>query len=111
MTGFPATITERLPEADTPFQGITVWLLRGPTASAIFVEALEDSVVPEHTHGRQWGIVVEGELDLTIGEKRATYRRGDEYSIPAGVPHGGRLKPGTRVIDFFDDPDRYRPKR
>ena len=110
MAGFPDIIRATLPEAVTAFRGINVWLLRGPTASAIFVEATADSEVPEHAHGPQWGIVVHGVLDLTIGGKRRIYRRGEEYFIPAGVPHPARLKPGARVIDFFDDPDRYRPR-
>lgn len=110
MAKFPEMIRRILPEADTPFRGIDVRLLRAPTASAIFVEAMEESDVPEHAHGAQWGIVVDGELDLTIGDERKIYRRGEEYFIPPGTPHAGHLKRGTRVIDFFDDPDRYRPK-
>jgi quercetin dioxygenase-like cupin family protein len=109
MAGFP-NIVRNLPEADAPFRDITLWLLRGPTASLIFVEAQKDSEVPSHSHGPQWGFVVGGEMTLTIGDKTRTYRAGDEYFIPAGVPHGAKLKSGTRVIDFFDDPNRYRPK-
>lgn len=110
MPGFPE-IVRRLPEADHPFKDIDVRLLQGPTSAAIFVEAQADSVVPEHSHGPQWGTVVAGELVFTIGGKTRTYRPGEEYFIPAGVPHGATLKKGTRVIDFFDDPNRYRPKR
>lgn len=109
MPGFP-DIVRGLPEADAPFRDISVWLLQGPTASAIFVEARRDSEVPEHAHGAQWGIVVAGELVLTIGGLTRTYRPGDEYLIPAGVPHSAKLRAGVRVIDFFDDPNRYRPK-
>jgi quercetin dioxygenase-like cupin family protein len=109
MPGFPS-IVRNLPEADHPFRDIRLWLLRGPTASAIFVEAEADSVVPEHSHGAQWGFVVSGELVLTIGGKTRTYRPGEEYLIPAGVPHAAKLRAGVRVIDFFDDPNRYRPK-
>lgn len=109
MSRFPS-IVAALPEADANFPGIQVRLLRGPTACAIFVEALKDSEVPVHSHGAQWGIVVDGEMDLTIGGATRTYRRGDEYMIPAGTPHGAKLRAGTRVIDFFDDPDRYRPR-
>lgn len=110
MAGFPEII-RRLPEADAPFRDIAVWLLRGPTASAIFVEAQADSVVPEHSHGPQWGVVVSGELVLSIAGATRTYRPGEEYFIPAGVPHAAKLRAGVRVIDFFDDPNQYRPKR
>lgn len=109
MAGFPE-IVRALPEADAPFRDITLWLLRGPTASAIFVEASADSEVPEHSHGTQWGFVVAGELVLTIGGRTRRYGPGEEYLIPAGVPHSARLKAGVRVIDLFDDPNRYRPK-
>jgi quercetin dioxygenase-like cupin family protein len=109
MERFPDFIA-RLPEADANFPGVKVWLLQGSTASAIFVEAREDSEVPEHAHGVQWGIVVDGEMDLTIGGVTRTYRRGDEYLIPAGVAHRAKLRAGVRVIDVFDDPARYRPR-
>ncbi len=109
MAGFPK-IVRSLPEADAPFRDITLWLLRGPTASLIFVEASADSEVPEHSHGAQWGIVVAGELVLTIGGTTRTYRAGEDYLIPAGVPHSAKLRAGVRVIDFFDDPNRYRAK-
>lgn len=102
---------EKLPEADVPIRGVQVRLLRGPTASAIFWVATEDTQVPEHRHGDQWGVVLEGQIRLTIGGKPRTCRKGDEYYIPAGVPHAADLNAGARVIDFFDDPDRYHAKR
>ncbi len=109
MASFPR-LFDRLPEADVPFRSVHVRLLQGPTGSAIFLEALEDTVVPEHRHGAQCGIVVEGELALTIGSEARIRRKGEEYHIPAAVPHAATLKKGTRVIDVFDDPNRYRPK-
>jgi quercetin dioxygenase-like cupin family protein len=109
MPHFP-DLFQKLPEADVRFRGVNVRLLQGPTACAIFLEATEDVTVPEHSHGAQWGIVVEGEVSLTIGGETRLRRRGDEYSIPAGVPHAAVLRKGARVIDCFDDPNRYRPK-
>jgi quercetin dioxygenase-like cupin family protein len=109
MTGFPEII-RNLPVADAPFKDIALFLLRGPTASLTFVEASADSEVPMHAHGAQWGVVVAGELVLTISGVTRTYRPGQEYLIPAGVPHAAKLPAGVRVIDFFDDPNRYRPK-
>lgn len=109
MVHFPEMF-EKLPLTDVPIPGVHVRLLRGPTASAIFWEATQDTSVPEHEHGAQWGVVLEGEIRLTIGSAARTCRRGDEYFVPAGVPHAAVLKKGARVIDFFDDPNRYREK-
>lgn len=103
-------LLQTLPEADVPFRSVTVRLQQGPTAPASFLEAEEDTVVPDHRHGAQWGIVVDGELNLTIGSEARVRRRGEEYYIPAGVPHTAIPKKGTRVIDVFDDPNRHRPK-
>jgi len=110
MAGFPEFI-RKLPEADTPLRGVTLWLLQGSTASATLFQAREDSRVPEHSHAAQWGIVVDGEMQLTIDKVTRTLRRGDEYFVPAGVPHSASFKAGFRVIDFFDDPNRYRPRK
>lgn len=109
MTHFP-DLFRRLPDADVPFSGVDVKLMRSPEASALFLEATTDMAVPEHKHGDQWGIVVAGELRLTVGSETKTRHRGDEYFIPAGTPHAAFLKKGTRIIDVFDDPDRYRAK-
>ena len=109
MTGFPDFI-RRLPQADTSLRGVMVWLLQGRTASATMFQAREDSVVPEHSHAAQWGIVVDGEMRLSIGGDTRTCRRGDEYFVPAGVRHSASFKAGFRAIDFFDDPNRYRPR-
>ena len=51
--------------------------------------------------------MVEGEIELTIGDETKRYGPGDSYSIPAGVEHGGKIKAGSRVIDVFEEPDRY----
>ncbi|HEX9340195.1 MAG TPA: cupin domain-containing protein [Thermoplasmata archaeon] len=110
MAGFPE-IVRRLPEAEASLRGITLRLLQGPTACVTFVEAMQDSEVPEHAHGAQWGIVVAGELLLTIGGKTRVLAPGEEYFVPAGVPHSAKLKAGVRVIDFFDDPNRYRARK
>ena len=53
------------------------------------------------------GHVVEGEITFTIGGETKIYRPGDSYSIPAGVEHGAVIRAGTRVIDVFQEADRY----
>jgi mannose-6-phosphate isomerase-like protein (cupin superfamily) len=76
----------------------------------MFNEADVELAVPEHSHGDQWGVVLDGRIDLTIDEIPHTFGRGDTYFIPAGSPHSARIYPGFRAIDFFADRDRYRAR-
>ena len=66
--------------------------------------------LPPHSHGAQWGTVVEGQIEFTIGGVTKTYGPGDSYDIPAGVEHGAEITAGTRVIDVFEEADRYKVK-
>ena len=65
--------------------------------------------MPEHEHRDQWGVVLEGEVNMTIGGTKRNYRQGETYFVPAGVPHIARVRAGTRGIDVFAERDRYRP--
>ena len=106
---YPDSITS-LPRADIPFDGVTGWLSQGADRQVVFFDIEPIGVVPPHSHGEQWGIVVEGEMELTINGETATYGPGDSYHIPAGVVHGATFRTRARVIDVFADPDRYRAK-
>jgi uncharacterized protein YjlB len=106
---YPEFLTN-LPEADLPVEGLRGWMLQGAKGLAVFLHAEREVNLPKHAHGHQWGIVVDGKMDLTIGGKTTTYARGDSYFVPAGVEHYGRLYPGFRAIDCFDNPNRYKPR-
>ena len=106
---FPDIIT-RLPKADIPFQGVTIWVLQGKHNQMAFSHMEVSGEAGEHSHGPQWGIVVEGEIELTINGQTRTYRKGDYYYIPDNAPHSGTSKAGNYTIDFFAEPDRYKLK-
>ena len=103
---FPEII-QNLPEADIPFTGVEGRLLQGENQQLVFFEIEPIGKVAEHKHGAQWGIVVEGEMDLTIDGKTRTYKKGDSYYIPDGVLHSAVFKKKTWVIDLFADKNRY----
>jgi mannose-6-phosphate isomerase-like protein (cupin superfamily) len=103
---FPAFI-RGLPEAELPFVGLRGWLLQSESGQVLFSESDVEVSVPEHTHGDQWGVVVSGRIELTIGEQTLTLARGDTYFIPKGTPHRARIFPGFRALDYFADRDRY----
>ena len=96
-----------LPEADLPFDGLRGWLLEGEFGQVLFMETDVEVIVTQHSHGDQWGIVVEGKIDLAIGDKTHTYTSGESYFIPSGTPHQARIHPGFRAIDYLVDRDRY----
>lgn len=105
-----AEFIKALPQADIPMKGPLAYLLTGGPCQAVFFDLPAGSEVPPHSHGAQWGIVVEGELELTIGGQTKTYRQGDSYFIGDGVVHSGKIESRCRVIDVFADADRYQPK-
>lgn len=108
-TDFPALITN-LPEADLPLKGVRGWMMQNDRGLIVFFVFEAGVEVPEHQHGDQWGIVVDGEMSLTIGGETRLYQRGDSYWIPAGTPHAAFFHKPSKIIDFFADSDRYRPK-
>jgi quercetin dioxygenase-like cupin family protein len=103
---FPEPV-KKLPQADIPLQGIEAYLLQGDGQQVIFMEFGEDADLPEHAHAAQWGVVLEGRIDLVIDGWFSTYRKGDRYFIPAGVRHSGKIYAGYADITFFDERDRY----
>jgi len=108
---FPDFI-EAFPGIDVPFPEDVVQtaVVQSDAGLVAFFSFLKDMELPVHSHGAQWGTVVEGEIEFTIGRETKTYRAGDSYSIPAGVEHGALIKSGTRVIDVFEEADRYKIK-
>lgn len=99
-----------LPEADITFDGVRGWLLQGENGAVVFFDIAPIGRVPPHAHGAQWGVVLEGEMELTIGGETRTYRRGDRYYVPAGATHSAAFRQRTFVVDFFAERDRYLPR-
>jgi quercetin dioxygenase-like cupin family protein len=100
---------EAFPSIDLPFPDdvVRTSVVRSDDGLVLFFTFLKDMTIPLHAHGAQWGAVLEGEIELTIGGETRTYRPGDSYTIPAGVEHGAVIKAGTRAIDVFEEADRY----
>ena len=101
----------RLPQADLPFEGLRGWLLQSNSGQVLFNESDIELSVPVHSHGSQWGTVINGQIELTIDGQKRLYRRGDSYFIPEGTSHSAIIYPGFRAVDYFADKDRYQPKK
>ncbi len=108
--GFPALITT-LPKADIQVKGIKAWIIQGEKHQLIFFEMQPTALVPEHSHNYpQWGMLIEGEMKLTINGKTKTIKKGDEYLIPSQAKHHATFPTKSRVIDFFSEKTRYKTK-
>jgi mannose-6-phosphate isomerase-like protein (cupin superfamily) len=107
---FPDPIT-RLPLADIPLAGVVGYLSQSVGHQILFMEFSEDVELPEHSHGAQWGVVLEGRMDIVIDGKGLSLKKGDRYFIPSGVSHSAKIYAGYADITFFNEPDRYRLKQ
>ncbi len=110
VSGYPEVITS-LPEAETEIEGSRAWILQSEMKQMVFCEFEANLKVPEHRHNYpQWGIVVEGSLELRIDNKLRLCGKGDEYLIPAGASHSVTFLSETRVLDLFLEKNRFSPK-
>lgn len=107
---FPSPI-QNLPQANIPIAGATAYLSQGTDHQLLFMQFSQDVLLPEHAHADQWGVVLEGKIELCIGGQIQTYQKGDRYYIPAGIRHSGKIFAGYTDITYFNQKDRYSVKQ
>jgi quercetin dioxygenase-like cupin family protein len=83
--------------------GVRMQPLFGDAAMLNLLELEPDALVPLHDHPHeQLGLVLEGELVLTVAGEEHVLRPDDAYQIPGGVEHSALAGPaGARVLDVF----------
>ena len=107
---FPEPI-KKLPKADIPLDGIEAYLSQSENHQIISMKFHKNAELPEHSHESQWGVVLEGKLDLIINGVKHTFLKGDRYFIPNGVKHSAKIYAGYADITFFNQKDRYKVKQ
>ncbi len=105
-----AEFIRALPMVDSPLASLRGWMLHNDRALAMFYEIPDGVEVPEHSHGAQWGVVLEGTMEFTIGGETRVYGPGDMYYVPESVAHSAVISPGYVGIDVFADADRYQAR-
>ncbi len=63
---------KKLPRAAITFDGLRGWLLQSDAGQVLFNESDVEVYVPEHSHGEQWGVVIDGTIEMTISGKTNT---------------------------------------
>jgi quercetin dioxygenase-like cupin family protein len=110
QSNYPEVITQ-LPEADVDLAGARAWILQGENRQMVFCEYEAGRSLPKHSHVyAQWGMVIEGEMSLTVDGKPCILQKGDEYLIPAKAKHFVKFSCKTRIVDLFSEKGRYKPK-
>ena len=104
---FPEII-DRHPSAEIPLNGVSSRLIQAGDQQFIFMEFDEGAEVPTHSHNAQWGVVLDGEMELTINGKVQYLKKGDSYYIGKDVPHSAKIHKGYKDLTLFDQTDRYK---
>ena len=105
----PEMITKN-PEIDISVEGLKSYLIQGENQQVIFMSFDKDVTIPVHSHEAQWGVVLDGEIELTNNGKKRILKKGDSYHIPKDVIHSAKIKKGYKDITVFDQKDRYKVK-
>jgi len=106
---FPEIITN-LPEADIPIKGLHSYLFQGENQQFVFMSFENNVEVPEHSHEAQWGVILDGKIELSIDGKKCTFTKGDTYFIPKDVKHSARIRKVYKDLSFFNQKNRYKAK-
>ena len=82
----------------TIFPGVTIETVAGENAMLSLVTFEPRAVVEPHSHPHeQMGMLLEGELNFTIGDEQRTLRPGEMWRIPGNVVHSA-VAGATKVV-------------
>ena len=94
------------PETRTPKElvpGVVVRTFWGEQMLASLVDLAAGAIVPSHSHPHeQFGMLLRGEMQMTIAGETRTVQAGDLYFVPGGVEHGVHVgAAGAQAIEAF----------
>lgn len=82
----------------------------GNRMNVLHWQTRQGTISPVHDHvEEQFGYLLKGAIEVTIGAEKAILKAGDAYFIPGGVPHQFRLIEDSIAIDVFS-PQRPVPE-
>lgn len=74
----------------------------------IFIEHSKEIYFPAHSHGNtEWGICIEGEIDIEIDGVIHYIRKGDHFFVGANVLHSAQVRAGYKAMLLVDCEERY----
>ncbi|MDE5422079.1 cupin domain-containing protein [Ancylomarina sp. DW003] len=106
---FPEII-DRHASAAIPIDGLKSKLIQAGEQQFVFMEFEKDIEVLPHAHNAQWGVVLDGEMEITISGVVLHLKKGDTYFIEKDEVHSAKIKAGYKDMTLFDQADRYKAK-
>jgi len=87
----------------TIFPGVDIYTAHTPRLMISVVDLQPHAVVEDHSHPHdQMGILLEGDLEFTIGGERRKLSPGQMWRIPGGIQHRAVAGPrGAKAVDVF----------
>lgn len=84
--------------------------IHGDKGSVTIWDIKKDSILETHQHvHEQITYIIEGELEMVIGEETYLFTPGMAHVIPSNTPHSAVARTDVKVIDFFSPArDDYR---
>ena len=96
--------------ADIPVKeiapGVNIRVIPGQRMTMVQFSLDKGTPIPEHAHPHeQMGAVIEGRMEMNIGETTRIVTPGSAWQIPSDVVHSGQcLEDGTVVVECFSPP-------
>ena len=76
--------------------------VHGANGTLSFVDIKKGSRLQQHQHvHEQITHILEGELEMVIGDKKFLLKAGAVYVIPSNIPHSAYALTDCKVIDAF----------
>ena len=95
-----------LPDFDGPFDAYS---LAAEGADVLFATYSAGTTIDPHDHPTDnVGVIIRGELILTMGGEESRYGPGDWYHVPPGTAHAARFDQDTAEIELWFSADTER---
>jgi quercetin dioxygenase-like cupin family protein len=76
--------------------------IHGSSSTLSYVTIIKGSQLPTHQHmHEQITHIVEGEIEMVIGDHTYMFKSGSVHVIPGNTPHSAYAHTDCKVLDFF----------
>ena len=89
-----------------PAEGVELRIITGAKMSMAFFRLNPGAAIPEHSHPHeQMGTVLQGAIELTIGDETQVVTQGAAYHVLSNQPHSARcLDKAAHILEAFSPP-------